>query len=84
VQQLPASPTLRPATAAPRPDPASTNHEYEPAEHVIVLGAQQRRQIFDRPQVGLALPALALDGGGASRRNGSPLMRESIAPTSAV
>jgi hypothetical protein len=32
-------------------------------EHVIVFGARQGRQIFDRPQVSLDLPALALDGG---------------------
>jgi hypothetical protein len=31
--------------------------------HVIVLGAQQGRQIFDRPQVSLDLPVLALDSG---------------------
>jgi hypothetical protein len=37
--------------------------EDEIPEHVIVLGAQQGRQIFDRAQVGFDLPALALDAG---------------------
>ena len=39
------------------------HHKDEPPQDRLVVGADERRQIFDRPQVGLDSAALALDRG---------------------
>jgi hypothetical protein len=49
------------------------NHKDEAAQHILVAGAEQRREIADRPQVSLDLPALALDRGLLDRQVGKGL-----------